>query len=96
MAPKQVQKSDEAFLVSLQNSNAVQKPRFKIGQHVRIRRKLDLFHRGYRIQFTEEIFEIVAVKTLNPPTYLLKDANEQLIEGKFYESELVRFEAENV
>ena len=96
MTPKQVQKSDEAFLVSLQNSNAVQKPRFKIGQHVRIRRKLDLFHRGYRIQFTEEIFEIVAVKTLNPPTYLLKDANEQLIEGKFYESKLVRFEAENV
>ena len=67
MAPQASAKSDEAFLVSLQNFDAVQKPRFKIGQHVRIRRKLDLFHRGYRIQFTEEIFEIVAVKTLNPP-----------------------------
>ena len=56
----------------------------------------ELFHRGYRIQFTEEIFEIVAIKTLNPRTFLLKDANEQLIEGKFYQNEHVRFEAENV
>ena len=39
MAPKQVQKSDEAFLVLQQNSNAVQKPSFKIGQHVKNRAK---------------------------------------------------------
>lgn len=53
-----------------------------------------MFHRGYRIQFTEELFEIVAIKTLNPPTYTLKDTSDQLIQGKFYESELVHFEKE--
>ena len=71
------------------------KPKFKLGQHVRIWRKIDLFHRGYRIQFTEEVFQIAAVETLNPPTYSLRDCNNQLIQGKFYESELVQFEKDS-
>ena len=95
LAPNHVKKSDESFLVSLQNCNAIKKPKFKLGQHVRIRRKIDLFHRGYRIQFTEEVFQIAAVETLNPPTYSLRDCNNQLIQGKFYESELVQFEKDN-
>ena len=67
LAPNQVKKSYESFLVSIQNFNAIKKPKFKLGQNVRIRRKIDLFHRGYRIQFTEEVFQIAAVETLNPP-----------------------------
>ena len=54
LAPNQVKKTDETFLVSLQNSNPIRKPKFNLGQHVRIRRKIDMFHRGYKIQFTEE------------------------------------------
>ena len=73
----------------------MKKPKFKLGQNVRIRRKIDLFHRGYRIQFTEEAFQIAAVETLNPPAYSLGDCNNQLIQGNFYESELVRFEKDN-
>ena len=95
LAPNQVKKSDESFLVSLQNCKAIKKPKFKLGQHVGIRRKIDLFHRGYRIQFTEEVFQIAAVETLSPPTYSLTDCNNQLIQGNFYESELVKFEKDN-
>ena len=95
LAPNQVKKSDESFLVSLQNCNAIKKPKFKLGQHVRIRRKIDLFHRGYCIQFTEEVFQIATVETLNPPSYSLRDCNNQLFQGKFYESELVQFEKDN-
>ena len=95
LAPNQVKKSDESFLVSLQNCNAIKNPEFKLGQYVRIRRKKDLSHRGYRIQFTEEVFQIAAVETLNPPTYSLRDCSNQLIKGKFYESELVQFEKDN-
>ena len=69
LAPNQVKNSDESFLVSLQNCNAIKKPKFKLGENVRIRRKIDLFHRGYRIQFTEDVFQIAAVEPLNPPTY---------------------------
>ena len=95
LAPNQVKNSDETFLVSLQHCNAINKPKFKLGQNVRIRRKTDLFHRGSRIQFTEEVFQIAAVETLNPPTYSLRGCNNQLIQGKFYESELVRLEKDN-
>ena len=67
LAPNQVKKSRKSSLVSFQICNSMKKPKFKPGQNVRIRRKSDLFHRGYRIQFTEEVFQIQTVETLNPP-----------------------------
>ena len=92
IAPKKVTKKDVPYLVSLSaNANPVKKPRYKIGDTVRIRLKIPTFHKGYKIQFTEEIFEIVANPTLNPPTYTIKDKDGQVIEGKFYEAELVLF-----
>ena len=85
-------KKDVPYLVSLSaNANPVKKPRYKIGDAVRIRLKIPTFHKGYKIQFTEEIFEIVANPTLKPPTYTIKDKDGQVIEGKFYEAELVLF-----
>ena len=92
LAPKDVPENDVPYLISLQNCNRIRQPKFKTGQQVRIRRKIDTFHRGYRIQFTEEVFTIATVQTLNPPTYSIKDANNQLIQGKFYEAELTGFE----
>ena len=49
LVQNQVKNSDKSFLVSLQNSNAIKKQKFKLGENVRIRRKIGLFHRGYRI-----------------------------------------------
>lgn len=92
LAPKDVHKSDVPYLISLQGSNPVRKPKFQVGQLVRIKRKVETFHRGYRIQFTEEIFKVASIQSLNPPTYTIKDANNQLIQGKFYEPELTSFE----
>ena len=95
LAPKAVKKSDVPYLISLQCSNEVRKPKYAIGQQVRIKRKIDTFHRGYKIQFTEEVFTIVGVQTVNPPTYSIKDRENQLIQGKFYESELSSFTSEH-
>ena len=95
LTPKCVKKSDETFLVSLENCDPIGKEKFNNGERVRIRRKKDLFQRGYRIQFTEEVFRKEAAEQLNPPTYSLRDFNNQLVRGKFYESELVRFEKED-
>ena len=91
IAPKNVTQHDVPYLVSLSSANPIKKPRFKIGDTVRIRLKVPTFHKGYKIQFTEEVFEITANPTLNPPTYNIKDKNNQVIEGKFYEPELVLF-----
>ena len=92
IAPKNVTNHDVPYLVSLaSNANSIRKPRYQLGDTVRIRLKIPTFHKGYKIQYTEEVFEIVANPTLNPPTYNIKDKNGQTIEGKFYEPELVLF-----
>ena len=66
------------------------KPAFKIGDRVRIS-KYDLpFRKGYRPQFTREAFDIVAFVTRNPPKYTIKDEQDEINRGKFYQKELIK------
>ena len=63
---------------------------FKVGDRVRIS-KYDLPSRkGYKAQFTEEVFEIVAISSKKPPTYTIKDEQDEIIRGKFYPKELIK------
>ena len=91
LAPITVSQKDVPYLVSLCNTVPPQRPKFKVGDRVRIRRKIETVHRGYRIQFTEELFTISHIPKKNPPTYVVKDVNDEIIQGKFYEPELVKF-----
>ena len=91
LAPITVSQKYVPYLVSLCNTVPPQRPKFKVGDRVRIRRKIETFHRGYRIQFTEELFTISHIPTKNPPTYVVKDVNDEIIQGKFYEPELAKF-----
>ena len=43
--------------------------------------------KGYKPQFTREVFEIVAIATRKPPTYTIKD---EIIQGNFYQKELIK------
>ena len=66
------------------------KPRFKIGDRVRIS-KCDLpFRKSYKPQCTREVFETVAIATGKPPTYTIKDEQGEVIQGKFYQRELIK------
>ena len=61
------------------------KPTFKIGDRVRIS-KYDLpFRKGYKPQFTREVFEIVAIATRKPPSYTINDEQGEVVQGKFYQ-----------
>ena len=91
LAPKTVAQKDVVYLVSLCNTVPPQRPKFKVGDRVRIRRKIETFHRGSRIQINEELFTIPHIPTKNPPTYVGKDVNDKIIQGKLYELELVKF-----
>ena len=95
LAPIDVSQKDVPYLVSLCNTVPPQQPKFKVGDRVRIRKKNETFHRGSRIQFTEELFTISHIPTKNPPTYVVKDVNDEIIQGKFYESELVKIVTTN-
>ena len=63
-------------------------PKFSVGDKVRISKKKNIFEKGYTPNWTREIFIITIVILQNPPTYYIKDLNNENIEGKFYENEL--------
>ena len=92
LAPKSVTKQHTSYLVSLNLNDKIQKPRFSVGETVRIKRNIEAFHRGYKIQFSHEIFRIDKILTLNPPTYrVVSHERSEQIYDRFYESELTKF-----
>ena len=64
------------------------KPKFSVGDKVRISKKKKTFERGYIARWTEEIFKIVEVKRTSPVTYKIAHLNLEEIMGTFYETEL--------
>ena len=91
LAPSKVTKKNVAHLVSLTTgSHMVRKPKLKVGDIVRIAKEDLPSKKGYKQNYTDELFEIVDVPTINPPTYQLIDDYGDKILGKFYERELVK------
>ena len=92
MKPAQVTKSHEKRLVDLLNKTNLQdkKPKFKVGDHVRISKNKTVFEKGYTPNWGTEIFTIIKVQKTKPVTYKIKDYQGQNIEGGFYEFELLR------
>ena len=70
------------------------KPKFKIGDKVRITKYKTIFAKGYWPNWTEEVFVISAVKLTNPVTYRLKDLQDEELKGSFYEKELQKINQE--
>ena len=64
------------------------KPKFAVGDKVRITKKKRTFDKGYFPNWTEEIFTISTIKNTNPITYKISDMNGEEITGTFYEQEL--------
>ena len=91
LAPAKTTRKNVDHLISLAAGDKfVRKPRYRVGDRVRIA-KLDLpFRKGYKQNFTDEIFFIDNIPTVYPPTYHLVDGNFEGIVGKFYETELTR------
>lgn len=68
------------------------KPKYKIGDVVRVLEKRKNFSKGYHPYFSEEVFRIQKVLTNLPqPRYILKNINDsETIIGSFYERELTK------
>ncbi len=66
----------------------IKKPKFKVGDRVRIAKKKGTFEKGYTTRWTREIFIIEEVLNTNPVTYKIKDLKGEEIKGSFYEQEL--------
>ena len=95
MPPFEAEKKENSLKV--RNANERQyikvrrrKPKYKVGQTVRISIQKGKFTRGYNPQQVEEVFKVKSVLTNLPiPLYTIQnyDTNET-IEGNFYEHEL--------
>ena len=66
------------------------KPKFKVGDRVRIFKWKNKFEKGYRGYWTKEIFKVIKVKPTNPVMYEIQDLSDEAIKGSFYQNELMK------
>ena len=90
LIPKNVKNSDILSILYNKPLREFRKPKLKVGDRVRISKYGLLFRKGYKPQFTKKVFEIVAISSKKPPTYTIKDEQDETIRGKFYQKELIK------
>ena len=92
MKPNQVNKNNEKYIKeNIYTYNKTSKnPKFKINDLVRISlKRRDLFDKATaNIKWSEELFKIHSINKSNVITYKIKDLNDEIIKGIFYEKEL--------
>ena len=94
LAPANVTKRNQKKIWKILYENHLNKPqrtpKFNVGDLVRISKTRKQFQKGYEERYTREIFVIDKVKFTKPPTYEIKDNNNEKIIGSFYEQELIK------
>ena len=88
MTPTEGSKAENGFKINYVSAINKEKPKFKIGDRVRIYKYKKLFAKGYETNWTEEIFVVSAINSTTPITYKIKDLNGEDIIGSFYKQEL--------
>ena len=92
MKPIQVNKSNEKYIKEniYTYDKTTKNSKFKINDLVRISlKRRDLFDKpSSNIKWSEELFKIHSINRSNVITYKIKDLNNKIIEGIFYEKEL--------
>ena len=92
MKPIEVNKSNEKHIKNTVYNYDItnKKHKYKINDLVRISlKRRQLFDKPTgNIKWSEELFKIYKVGKLNVITYQLKDMNDEVIKGQFYEKEL--------
>ena len=67
-------------------------PKLKVGDYVRNADKLNIFSKGYTSNWNRELFKVNEFLKTQPPTYKIEDMNGEIMEGKYYEQELLKSE----
>ena len=75
-------------------STVAKRFKFHVGDHVRLSLRKCLFKKGYKMNWTEEIFQITKhlmyIYSLYTVVYTVQNLLQRPIEGTFYEEELQR------
>ena len=67
------------------------KPKLKVGDYIRNTDKRNIFSKRYTSNWNRE-FKVNEFLKNQPPTYKMEDINGEIIEGKYYEQELLKSE----
>ena len=70
--------------------------KFKVGDHVRHSLHKRLFKKGYKMNWTEEIFQVVNCLPGTLVVYEVRDVLERPTEGVFYEKELQKVKCPDI
>ena len=90
LIPNNAKNSDFLSILYSKPLRKFRKPKFRVGDRGCIS-KYDLpFSKVYKPQFTKEVFEIVANSSKKPPTYTIKDEQDETIRGNFYLKKLIK------
>ena len=65
-------------------------PKFQVGDFVRVPDKRSVYSEGYTTNWNRELFKMHKINSTNPVTYTLEDENKEIIQGNYYEQELLR------
>ena len=94
MKPTEVNESNEKYIKEniYTYDKTSKNPKFKINDLVRISlKRRDLFDKpSSNIKWSEELFKIHSINRSNVITYKIKDLNDEIIKGQFYEKELAK------
>ena len=91
MRPGSVRLSDAAALWEAQREPAPRaRPKLAAGDRVYVTRIPSRFSKGYKNKYTGELFAVSEVRDTDPPTYLVEDAQGEVLKGAFYEPELAK------
>jgi hypothetical protein len=64
------------------------KPKFAVGDIVRISRLKDKFEKGYHPNWSEELLKVVKINDTSPRTYQIEALDGEPVVGSFYEQEM--------
>ena len=68
------------------------KPKLKVGDYVRKADKRNIFSKGYTSNSNRELFKVNEVLNTQALTYKIEEMNGEILEGKYYEQELLKSE----
>ena len=79
------------FVHSVQQaSGKIWKPKFENGDRIFISKYDVPFSKRYKIQFTQQVFQIIAIPSRKLPTDAIKDERDEIIRCNFYQKELIK------
>ena len=70
-------------------------PKLKVGDQVRLSKTRKVFGKSYLPGWSEELFVVAEAISGDPPYYKIKDLNNEMLEGTFYDAELQKVHKNN-